>query len=341
DFNLHQTLFIFAEDKMETELNHIPKKDYKKIKENSITLKIPTRYDLIIYEFNHEFLTKHVKRRELSKNSLERIKIEEENRAFLENYWEVYEVITYWYGYYLNEGIGGDKDENKAKDLYKQAADKNVSGAQLRYAFSLVKRNGVRENKRQEFIKYLTQAADNGNNIAQFNLGDLYLNGKVGFQIDKEKGAKYLKLAAKKGYNEAIALLFRKMEPLDKINIRKNIDDKIQGIYYFTPNHTSNDGNESLFNNHDKDQFKYEIMNENDPNLKPINNDKSESHNEKESLVESFNYYLKKDLNQLSLNNLENLVDHLQKNLMLKETDIELHPLCNNLEIDYYQQKIL
>ncbi|CAG8855966.1 6949_t:CDS:1, partial [Gigaspora margarita] len=96
--------------------------------------------------------------------------------------------------------------------------------------------------------------------------------------------------------------------------------------------------------NHDKDQFiekmlienvkskskqfNFLSMNKNDPN---INNDKSESvkkrhievenelsinyliddnikNNKKESLVELFNYYLKKDLNQLSLsNNLENL----------------------------------
>ncbi|CAG8773014.1 7605_t:CDS:2, partial [Dentiscutata erythropus] len=157
-----------------------------------------------------------------------------------------------------------------------------------------------------------------------------------------------------------------------KINIRKKIDDKIQGIYYFTP---SNDAHDSLFNNHDKDQFIEKVMieniesksnqfnflsmNENDPNIK---NDKSEfvkkrcievdqlnelsinyliddniKNNKKECLVESFNYYLKKDLNQLSLcNNLENLDDHLQKNF-----DIEIHPLCNNLEIDHYQQKNL
>ncbi|CAG8735153.1 21243_t:CDS:2 [Gigaspora margarita] len=51
---------------MEAKLNYIPKNNYKKIKENSSRLKIPTSYDLIIYNFN-EFLTKHAKRRQLYK----------------------------------------------------------------------------------------------------------------------------------------------------------------------------------------------------------------------------------------------------------------------------------
>ncbi|CAG8853753.1 13810_t:CDS:2, partial [Gigaspora margarita] len=68
--------------------------------------------------------------------------------------------------------------------------------AQLRYAFSLLKQKKSEKDKK-EFIKYLTQAADNGN---------LYLNGKVGFQIDEEKGKKYLILAAKKGHSDTIVL---------------------------------------------------------------------------------------------------------------------------------------
>ncbi|CAG8856043.1 8803_t:CDS:2, partial [Gigaspora margarita] len=112
---------------METELNPIPKKDYKTIEANSFSLNIPNTFDIIY----------------------------------------VYKLITYWYGYYMKE----------ASDLFKQAADKNVPSAQLRYAFSL-----LNENKRKEFIEYLTQVADN------------------------EKGKKYLKLAAKKGYEDAIKL---------------------------------------------------------------------------------------------------------------------------------------
>ncbi|CAG8850226.1 17833_t:CDS:2, partial [Gigaspora margarita] len=116
---------------IESELNPIPKKDYKRIKENSFSLKIPTPSDMIIYEFDNSFLINHKQRRKLSKDAPRRIEIEKENRDFLEKYWEVYELITYWYGYYLNEGIGGDKNKERASDLFKQAADKNVPSAQL------------------------------------------------------------------------------------------------------------------------------------------------------------------------------------------------------------------
>ncbi|CAG8753643.1 7845_t:CDS:2 [Gigaspora rosea] len=73
---------------METELEEIPKKDYRKIEVNTVSLNIPESYELIIYGFNKEFLTKHVLRRKLPQNSPERIKIETENRDFLENYWK-------------------------------------------------------------------------------------------------------------------------------------------------------------------------------------------------------------------------------------------------------------
>ncbi|CAG8559511.1 24125_t:CDS:1, partial [Racocetra persica] len=93
--------------KMGTELNHIPEKDYKKIKENPSRLNIPT--------FSDEFLTNHDHRRNLKINSPERLKIKNENRIFLEKYWKVDELITFWYGKYLYKGIGGNKDEKTAK----------------------------------------------------------------------------------------------------------------------------------------------------------------------------------------------------------------------------------
>ncbi|CAG8514856.1 25262_t:CDS:2 [Gigaspora rosea] len=172
---------------METELNRIPKEDYKTIEANSFSLNISNISD-IINGFDYDFLTKHYQRRKLLENDPKRIKIEKENREFLKKYWKVYKLITYWYGYYLNEGIGGEKNMKEASDLFKQTADKNVPGAQLRYAFLLLKKN-ISKNDNEEFIKYLTQAADN-----------------VGFQVDEEKGKKYLRLAANKGYKDAIAL---------------------------------------------------------------------------------------------------------------------------------------
>ncbi|CAG8789257.1 10328_t:CDS:2, partial [Gigaspora margarita] len=97
-------------------------------------------------------------------------------------------------------------NEKKAIELFKQAADKNVPGVQLHYAFSFIKNNTLRRKDQSEFIKYLTQAADKGNYIAQFNLGDLYINCNLEFQADKEKGEGYLKLPAKNGHYETVVL---------------------------------------------------------------------------------------------------------------------------------------
>ncbi|CAJ0764416.1 17350_t:CDS:2, partial [Entrophospora sp. SA101] len=38
--------------------------------------------------------------------------------------------------------------------------------------------------------------ADNSNPTAQFNLGDMYINGKLGVPKNRDQGIKYLKLAA-------------------------------------------------------------------------------------------------------------------------------------------------
>ena len=50
-------------------------------------------------------------------------------------------------------------------------------------------------------------AADNGSTAAQFNLGDLYYNGKLGVPREEEKGLSYLKLAAIKEQPKACAML--------------------------------------------------------------------------------------------------------------------------------------
>ncbi|CAG8515152.1 1314_t:CDS:10 [Funneliformis caledonium] len=83
----------------------------------------------------------------------------------------------YWKGYYLWENSSDQKDQEEASKLFKAAADDGFADAQLRYAFSLIENNGI---NLPVFIEYLTKSADNNNNTAQFNLGDLYINGKFG-----------------------------------------------------------------------------------------------------------------------------------------------------------------
>ncbi|CAG8565582.1 14116_t:CDS:2 [Acaulospora morrowiae] len=116
-------------------------------------------------------------------------------------------TAKYWMGYYLIEGYpSGVKDLVKASQLFKEAADCGIVDAQLRYAFSLFNTPGVKFD-REIFLEYLIKAADNGSDIARYHLGDLYLNGKLGFQKDEELGKKYLKSAALGNHPKAIEVL--------------------------------------------------------------------------------------------------------------------------------------
>ncbi|CAG8467476.1 343_t:CDS:1 [Gigaspora margarita] len=106
----------------------ISKEDYKTIRENLSTLNNTTS-SIDIWHKLWEFSTKNEKRENLDRDSEERIKIENETRLFLEHYWEVHCIISYWYGYYLYNGIGGGKDENEAINLFKKAAYKGHKAA--------------------------------------------------------------------------------------------------------------------------------------------------------------------------------------------------------------------
>jgi TPR repeat protein len=139
------------------------------------------------------------------------------------NAWNIFEhhaelgdsAAKYWKAYYLAEGFFVSKDIAQAASLFKEAADddnnSNNADACFRYAFMMFdsKNSGVKLNRNQ-FVKYLTQAADGGNPMAQFNLGDMYLNGKLGSSPNVDVGIKYLKLAALNGHPDAVEMLKKK-----------------------------------------------------------------------------------------------------------------------------------
>lgn len=110
----------------------------------------------------------------------------------------------YWQGYYLLGGINGEIDKEKGINLLKESADAGIKDAQFRYAFALREKESFDKN---EFVKYLTLAADNGLDNARYNLGDLYVNGKLGIDKDVEKGLRYLRLAAYNNHHGAVEML--------------------------------------------------------------------------------------------------------------------------------------
>ncbi|CAG8607180.1 22302_t:CDS:2 [Rhizophagus irregularis] len=116
-------------------------------------------------------------------------------------------VAKFWKGHYLWEGLhDGIKEREEGRELLKEAADKGNSDAQLCYAFTFNKVLSEDDNI-NTFIDYLTKAAEGNNDIAQYNLGDIYYKGKLNIPKDENRGIKWLRKAALQNNNNAIKLL--------------------------------------------------------------------------------------------------------------------------------------
>jgi hypothetical protein len=126
--------------------------------------------------------------------------------------WECFEAnaklgnisAIYWQGYYLWEGYHIPADHVRAVNCYKEAAKNGHADAQLRYAFSAINKEKINI---KGFFKFLKMSANEGNALALFNLGEVYLNGKFGVEKDENLGIKYLKVAAVLKQPKAIEIL--------------------------------------------------------------------------------------------------------------------------------------
>ncbi|CAI2184065.1 16829_t:CDS:2 [Funneliformis geosporum] len=103
----------------------------------------------------------------------------------------------HWKAHYLWEGIFVPKDKISAIKLFKEAADDGIPDAQLRFAFCLPDKDiRVLNLNPKDSIKYLKLAADSGNDVAQFHLGEAYLKGKLGFNKDLKIAINFFKISA-------------------------------------------------------------------------------------------------------------------------------------------------
>ncbi|CAG8572792.1 10505_t:CDS:2 [Gigaspora margarita] len=135
-------------------------------------------------------------------------------RCFKENADLGDNTAKYWQGYYLCHGYGVvEKDERRATELFKDAADNDHPDAQFRYAVLLLnnlknEQNITRKNELcGEILHYFKLAANHKNYDAVYHLGDIYLNGKLNMVKNKDLGVEYLKLAAENAHEKAIKLL--------------------------------------------------------------------------------------------------------------------------------------
>ncbi|CAG8822079.1 28037_t:CDS:2, partial [Gigaspora margarita] len=118
-----------------------------------------------------------------------------------ETAWSIFEYhaelgnsdAKFWKARYLAVVIFVKKDIVQAAKLFKEAAEDNNIDACFRYALLMT-----------------DKAADAGNAMAQYNLGNMHLKGNSSTLSNSDLGIKYLKLAALNGHSKAIEVLKEK-----------------------------------------------------------------------------------------------------------------------------------
>lgn len=108
----------------------------------------------------------------------------------------------YKLGLAYGNGNGVAVDKQKARNYYRMAAEKGDVNAQIQYGYILE----TEDFNMKEALKWYQKSADQGNMIAQYNLGQMYRSGN-GVEVDYEKALKYYKKAADQGYADAMNCL--------------------------------------------------------------------------------------------------------------------------------------
>ncbi|CAG8549714.1 2666_t:CDS:2, partial [Dentiscutata heterogama] len=136
-------------------------------------------------------------------------KYEDAWKCFIQN--SELPAAKFWQGYYYYNGYFVERDLDKARNLFKEAANENHTESQYRYAVMLLSKKEddetAKDKNRQEIIRYFKLAAEKKNIDAMYYLGDIYLNGKLRVPKDEERGLSYLKLAAKSNNKKALEKL--------------------------------------------------------------------------------------------------------------------------------------
>src|SRR6187551_3293929 len=89
---------------------------------------------------------------------------------------------------------------------HRRAADGGHVGALAYTGMNLITGTGVRRNVRRG-MDFVRQAAERGDDMAMGFLGEAYLFGECGCEVDRRQGVMWLKRSASAGYLDAQALL--------------------------------------------------------------------------------------------------------------------------------------
>lgn len=136
---------------------------------------------------------------------------------------------NYW------SGINVPKNDEKAVEWWRMAAEQGHARAQRNLGVCYEKGYGVPEDK-SEAVKWYTKAAKQDHVSAQYNLGICYCNG-IGVPEDKSKAEEWFKKAAEQGYADAyygLAWIYQEQGRYEEAltNINEALKSSPNNAYY-------------------------------------------------------------------------------------------------------------
>lgn len=104
-------------------------------------------------------------------------------------------------------GRGVEKDTDKAKQWYKQSADKDYAAAKFRLQYLDIQKTGFKP-QHAKWLENLKDAANNGDEEAMYLVAELYEAG-TGVEMDLDMARRYFQKATAKGNPNAETRLFK------------------------------------------------------------------------------------------------------------------------------------
>lgn len=113
---------------------------------------------------------------------------------------------NHWLAVCYNEGLGVERNPKEAFKRYTLSAEQGFAESQVRLGIHYMCGDDVAPKDVKKAMRYFISSANQGNALAQYCLGESYLDGSIG-EVDKYKAKIWFQKAAAQGEQHAIEAL--------------------------------------------------------------------------------------------------------------------------------------
>lgn len=113
---------------------------------------------------------------------------------------------NHWLAVCYNEGLGVERNPKEAFKRYTLSAEQGFAESQVRLGIHYMCGDDVAPKDVKKAMGYFISSANQGNALAQYCLGESYLDGSIG-EVDKYKAKIWFQKAAAQGEQHAIEAL--------------------------------------------------------------------------------------------------------------------------------------